>query len=132
MNWKHLLDFDKFDLVRWDDPCQAIVDAIYWQLNDTLDRVQKDVERYCESQEYFWYMNHRNDYDYISNCIKTYVSKINLKGYLNFDHPDINIDYEGIQIALLRAGEKHVADYFVEEDTLRYKEALVLHSLRII
>ena len=118
MNWKHLLDFDKFDLVRWDDPCQAIVDNIYWQLNDALDHIQKDVERYCESQEYFWYMNYRKDYDYISNCIKTYVSKINLKGYLNFDHPDINIDYEGIQIALLRAGEKHVADYFVEEDTL--------------
>ena len=132
MNWKHLLDFDKFDLVRWDAPCQGIVNAIYYQLSDTLDHIQKDVEHYCESQEYFWYMDHRKDYDYISNCIKTYVSKIDLKSYLNFDHPDINIDYEGIQIALLRAGEKHVADYFVEEDTLRYEEALALHSLGIM
>ncbi len=123
LNWRHLLDFEKFDQARIELSNRLALEQCFNMLESRGDTLEKDVIYYCDNMKFHWYLEHRFDTEYIEACLKTFINDYDLVNFFNAPE-DLELKYGQIRNSLYRLAADYIDEYFEKEDA--FKEMLKL------
>lgn len=127
LNWRYLLDFEKFDQARIKFSNRLALEQCFDMLESRGEALEKDAIYYCDNMKFHWYLEHRFDLEYIEACLKTFINDYDLVTFFNAPE-DLELKYDQIRGSLYRLAADYIGEYFEKEDAT--KKMLKLGVLR--